>query len=114
MATKEKTKKMAAFGLPQNTAAALSYVVGWVTGLVFVLVEKDNQYVRFHAMQSVMFFAALTILSFVPVLGWLLSPLLMILGFIVWLVAIYKSYNGETFELPVVGKLAKKQLARMK
>jgi uncharacterized membrane protein len=113
MATKEKAK-MAAFGLPQNTAAALSYAVWWVSGLVFILVEKNNQFVRFHAMQSIMFFGALTILSFVPVLGWLLSPLLMILGFIVWLVAIYKSYNGETFELPVIGKFAKKQLAKMK
>src|SRR3989344_5088329 len=63
MASKEK---MAAFGLPQNTAGALAYVLGWLTGLVFVLVEKDNRYVRFHAMQSVMFFAVLTIASFVP------------------------------------------------
>jgi uncharacterized membrane protein len=113
MATKEKAK-MAAFGLPQNTAAALTYVLGWLTGLVFLLVEKDNRVIRFHAMQSVMFFGALTVLSFVPVIGWLLSPLLMILAFIVWLVSIYKAYNGEMLELPVVGKLAKKQLDKMK
>ena len=111
MATKEK---MAAFGLPQNTAAALAYVLGWLTGLVFVLVEKENRYVRFHAMQSLMFFAALTVASFIPVIGWLLSPLLMIVGFIAWLMCIYKAYAGEEVELPVVGKMAKKQLAKMK
>jgi len=114
MVTKETKTKMAAFGLPQNTAGALSYVLGWLTGLVFVLVEKENKYVRFHAMQSLMFFAVLTVASFVPVIGWLLSPLLMIVGFIAWLVCIYKAYNGEEFELPLFGKLAKKQLAKMK
>ena len=106
--------KMAAFNLPQNTAAALTYVLGWLTGLVFILVEKDNKIVRFHAMQSVIFFATLTIASFIPVIGWLLSPLLMIVGFIAWLICIYKAYNGEEFELPIAGKLARKQLAKMK
>ena len=114
MATKETKTKMAAFGLPQNTAGALAYVLGWLTGLVFILVEKDNRFVRFHAMQSLMFFAVLTVASFIPVVGWLLSPLFMIVGFIVWLIAIYKAYNGEEFELPLFGKLAKSQLAKMK
>ena len=109
-----KKEELVVFGLPQNTAAALAYVLGWLTGLVFLLVEKKNGFVRFHAMQSLMFFAALTVASFVPVIGWLLSPLLMIVGFIAWLVSIYKAYNGEEFELPVAGKLARKQLAKMK
>lgn len=109
-----KKEELVAFGLPQNTAAALTYVLGWLTGLVFLLVEKKNGFVRFHAMQSLMFFAALTVATFVPVIGWLLSPLLMIVGFIAWLAAIYKAYNGEEFELPIAGKLAKKQLAKMK
>jgi len=109
-----KKEELVVFGLPQNTAAALAYVLGWLTGLVFLLVEKKNGFVRFHAMQSLMFFAALTVASFVPVIGWLLSPLLMIVGFIAWLVSIYKAYNGEEFELPVAGKLARKQLAKLK
>ncbi|KKS79775.1 MAG: hypothetical protein UV54_C0028G0003 [Candidatus Beckwithbacteria bacterium GW2011_GWA2_43_10] len=108
------TVKKVAFGLEEKVACALTYVLGWVTGLVFLLMEKENQKVRFHAMQSLMFFAAMTIISFVPVIGWLLSPLVMIISFIVWLMSIYKAYNGEEFELPVAGKLAKKQLAKMK
>ena len=91
------TVKKVAFGLEEKVACALTYVLGWVTGLVFLLMEKENQKVRFHAMQSLMFFAAMTIISF-----------------IVWLMSIYKAYNGEEFELPVAGKLAKKQLAKMK
>ena len=113
MVTKVIAKKVA-FGLEEKVACALTYVLGWVTGLVFLLAEKENAKVRFHAMQSVIFFAAMTIISFVPVIGWLLSLLVMIVAFIVWLMSIYKAYNGEEFELPLVGKLAKKQLAKMK
>lgn len=113
MVTKAVSKKIA-FGLEEKVASALCYVLGWVSGLVFLLAEKDNKTVRFHAMQSLMFFAAMTVISFVPVIGWLLSPLVMIVAFIVWLMAIYKAYNGEQFELPIVGKLAKKQLEKMK
>lgn len=86
----------------------------WVTGLLFLLMEKKNAFVRFHAMQSILFFGGLTVITFVPVIGWLLSPFVMILGFVVWLMAIYKAYNGEKFELPVVGKIAKEQLKKIK
>lgn len=100
-------------GLPKNTAAALSYALGWLTGIVFLLIEKDP-FVRFHAMQSIIVFGGLTILVMVPVVGWILSPLVMIAGFILWLVLIFKAYQGEEFKLPVVGEFAKKQLARIK
>jgi len=70
--------------------------------------------VRFHAMQSLVFFAALTVISFVPVIGWLLRPIVKIVGFIVWLMSVYKAYNGEDLELPVAGKFAKQQLKKMK
>lgn len=100
-------------GLPKNTAAALSYVLGWLTGIVFLLIEKEP-FVRFHAMQSVITFGALTIIVILPVIGWVLSPLVMILGFVLWLVLIYKAYQGEEFKLPVIGNFAKKQLSKMK
>jgi uncharacterized membrane protein len=100
-------------GLPKNTAAALSYVLGWLTGIVFLLVEKDP-FVRFHAMQSIVVFGALTLLSFVPVVGWVLSPLIMIVAFALWLFLIYKAYQGEEFMLPYVGDLAKKLLGKIK
>jgi len=113
MAT-EKTSSAVVFGLPVNTACALCYLIGWVTGLGFLLAEKGNAKVRFHAMQSLLFFGGLTVISFVPVIGWLLSPFVLIIGFVVWLMSIYKAYNGEDFELPVVGKFAREQLKKMK
>ena len=64
----DKKESMVAFNLPQNTAGALTYVLGWVTGLVFLLIEKKNAFVRFHAMQSLIFFGALMILVMVPVI----------------------------------------------
>ena len=100
--------------LPKNTKAALCYVGGWITGLVFLLIEKEDKEVRFHAMQSLLAFAGLTILSMVPVIGWMISPLVMIAGFILWLVLIIKTYQGERVELPVIGDLAKKQLEKIK
>lgn len=100
-------------GLSKNTAAALSYVLGWLTGIVFLLIEKDP-FVRFHAMQSIIVFGALTILSFIPIIGWVLTPLIGIVGFVLWLVLIFKAYQGEEFKLPVVGEFAKKQLGKIK
>lgn len=100
-------------GLPKNTAAALSYVLGWLTGIIFLLIEKDP-FVRFHAMQSIITFGLLTLLSFVPIIGWILSPLVMIVGFVLWLVLIYKAYQGEEFKLPVIGDFAEKQLGKIK
>ncbi|HUV47114.1 MAG TPA: DUF4870 domain-containing protein [Candidatus Bathyarchaeia archaeon] len=101
-------------GLPRNTAAALSYVAGWVSGIIFLLLEKKDEFVRFHAMQAVITFGVLTILAIVPVIGWVLSPFVMILSFILWLVLIIKAWQGEKFELPIVAEFAKKQLKKIK
>jgi len=100
-------------GLPKNTAAALSYVLGWLTGIIFLLIEKDA-FVRFHAMQSIITFGILTLLSFIPVIGWILSPLVMIVGFVLWLLLIYKAYQGEEYKLPWIGEFAKKQMGKIK
>lgn len=100
-------------GLPRNTAAALSYVLGWLTGIIFLLVEKDP-FVRFHAMQSIVTFGILTIIPLVPVVGWVLSPLIIVAGFVLWLVLIFKAYQGEEFKLPVIGEFAKKQAGKVK
>lgn len=100
-------------GLPRNTEAALTYVLGWLTGIIFFLMSKDK-FIRFHAMQSIITFGIITILVMVPVVGWIISPLAMIVGFVLWLVLIFKAYQGEEFMLPVIGEFAKKQLAKMK
>lgn len=95
-------------GLPVNTEAALTYVLWWLSGIIFFLLEKDDDYIRFHAAQSIVVFGAITVASMVPIIGWMLSPLLMIAGFILWLVLILKAYKGEKYSLPFIGEWAQK------
>lgn len=111
-------------GLDPNVEAALSYVLGWITGLIFYLVERDNHYVRFHALQSVFFSIAvfvlygglnafLSLFRAVPginivmgLLGSLVSFLLGIAVFVVWIILMVRAYQGERYKLPVVGDMA--------
>lgn len=98
-----------ATGLKKETAAALAYVLGPVTGVIFLVLEKDP-FVKFHAMQSIVTFVGLFalqwILTFTIVLIFLV-PLVGILTFVLWLLLIYKAWMGESWEVPVFGKLAK-------
>ena len=110
-------------GLTPNLAAALSYLLMPLTGILFLVVEKTNAFVRFHAMQStvlgvawIVFWIGLTILtSLVPVLGWIvgfvISIVLWLGGFILWLLLMWNAYQGKEWELPVVGPFARKQLS---
>ena len=98
-------------GIDANVAAALSYLVGFVTGIIFLLAEKDNKFVRFHAMQSTLFFIAIVIidvlLQVIPILGALIVIFLLIpLSALVWLLMMYKAYQGEEYKLPLVGQWA--------
>ena len=76
-----------------------------------MLIEKDS-FVRFHAAQSVVTFGILTIIVLIPFL-WFFVPIAWIFGFVLWLVLIYKAYQGEEFKLPWVGDLAKKLLGKI-
>ncbi len=102
-------------GLGKNTAAALSYVLGPITGVIFLVLEKDK-FVRFHAMQSIVFgvvaFVLNMILGFTIILA-LVLPILWILEFVLWLVLIYKAWQGEEWELPVIGKFARTFLEKV-
>lgn len=107
-------------GMEPNLAAALSYLCGWITGLIFYLMEKENNFVRFHAMQSIVAFGALTVISIalsilsalpIPgtgILGFLGHIGVLIVGFAVWVICILKAYQGDRFHLPVAGEVAEK------
>ena len=107
-----KTTKTA-LGIEENIAGLLCYVLGFITGIVFLVLEKDNKFVRFHAMQSLATFVVLYAISIVvgmiAFIG-ILSILINILGLILWLLLMYKAFNGERFKLPVVGDFAEKQI----
>jgi uncharacterized membrane protein len=115
-------------GIQANVAGLLSYVLGWITGLIFFLIEKENKFVRFHAMQSIITFGGLCVLSIaiavfvgifaamgagflVPVLS-LINGLLGILGLILWILLMIKAYQGEKFKLPVAGDIAEKNVEK--
>jgi uncharacterized membrane protein len=96
-------------------AAALTYAVGWVTGLAFLVMEKDNRFVRFHAMQSTIVFATLSLsfilLQSIPLLGMLLSVFIVIpLSAVLWLLMMFKAYQGERFKLPIAGEMAEQRI----
>jgi uncharacterized membrane protein len=95
-------------GLDANVAAALSYLVGFVTGIIFLVVEKQNRFVRFHAMQSILVFAGIVVidilLNLVPLLGALAVAFVIVpASAVLWLLLMYKAYQGEEFRLPLVG-----------
>ncbi len=100
-------------GMEENLEALLTYVLGWITGIIFLLLEKNSKFVRFHAMQSTITFLGFTIvmfiLLFIPLIGWALNLLLAILGVIVWIVCIVKAYQGEKYKLPFIGDIAEKR-----
>jgi len=122
-------------GLDENIAALLSYIFGWVSGLVFFLIEKDSRLVRFHAMQSLLFNiligvvafalwivlfivfliasqlsgALTTLLSLVSVLVWVVFVIAIFGGLILCLV---KAFQGQYFKLPIIGNFAEKFSAK--
>ena len=101
----------------ENLMAAASYLLGFVTGIIFLLLEKQNKFVRFHAMQSTILFGGIFVaniaLGFIPILGWLVGLLLSLVAFILWIVLMWKAFQGEMYKVPKVGDLAEKQLAKM-
>jgi len=101
-------------GLQANIAGLLCYVLGWISGLVFILIEKENKFVRFHAMQSIIVFGTISIVSFVlswiPLIGSVISWLLSGLALVLWIVLMIKAYQGAMYKLPWAGNLAEKQV----
>jgi uncharacterized membrane protein len=116
-------------GLAPNVAGALSYLFGIITGIAFLLIEKENRFVRFHAAQSVVISGSLialgivmsilgSILAIIPVLGWIMGIVLMLFwllvglgGFVLWLVLMFRAYQGQEWRVPLAADYADKILA---
>ncbi len=106
-------------GLDPKIGAVIAYVGGWVTGIVMFVLEQQDDFIRFHAMQSILTFGGLTVLftavSIVPgvnILAIFLSPLVGIASLVVWIMLLIKAGQGERYKLPVVGDLAEQYSKR--
>jgi uncharacterized membrane protein len=103
-------------GLSANVAGLLCYVIGWVTGIVFLVLEKKSTFVKFHAYQSIMTFGVLfvvsLIFSWIPVIGWIIGTLIGILSFILWLILIIQAGTGKMWKVPWAGDWAEKQISK--
>lgn len=112
-------------GLAANVAGALAYLLGPVTGIIFLVVEKDSQFVRFHAAQSTVLGIAMivisvaigilsAILAIVPFVGTLVGVLLNfvfgLVTFVLWILMMWRAFNGEEWEFPVAGSYARSML----
>jgi uncharacterized membrane protein len=93
-------------GLDENVAGFLCYLFGFITGIVFLVVEKESRFVKFHAMQStitfLILFVILLIIGWVPILG----ILVWILCLILWVLLMIKALQGKRYSLPIVGRMA--------
>jgi len=111
--TQESSQEVSRTGLEPNLAGLLCYLAGFITGIVFLIIEKENRLVRFHAYQSLAVFGALFVFSLVagviPVIGALVNILLAPVGLILWIVLMVKAYQGERFKIPVAGDWAEEQ-----
>lgn len=128
-------KNKSSTGLEPNIGGFLSYLFGWLTGLIFLFLEKENKYIRFHALQSIFVFGTLNILyvlitvfqGIVISIAWGITGEELIIGAItgifglfiflinvaslaLWITLMIKAYKNETFEIPVAGEIAKKQV----
>ena len=114
-------------GLPSNVAAALA-CIPLIGGIIFYLLEKHDSFVRFYAMQSIIFGGAwfifsiiwnilYAVLAHIPVLGFVFALLLWIVwtvwnigAVIVWVIAMIKAFSGVRWEIPFIGPIARKQV----
>ena len=108
-----KPESESSTGLSANVAGLLCYVLTWVTGIIFVVLEKKSTFVKFHAWQSIMTFGVLTvaelILAWIPFVGWILSILIGILIFVLWIILMIQAGTGKMWKVPLAGDWAEKQ-----
>lgn len=104
-------------GLSENVAGLLCYLLGWITGLIFYLIDK-RPFVRFHAAQSIVVFGGLTVIRIVLAMLFVSSGLagfsmgigllwiVSIIGFVLWVLLMVKAYQGEKYRVPLAADLA--------
>ncbi|ASJ09188.1 hypothetical protein A3L11_08070 [Thermococcus siculi] len=106
--------KKTSLGMDENIEGLLTYVLGALTGIIFLILEKESDFVRFHAMQSTILFIGLWILQII--LGAIFGPLgtlVALIEIVVWIVGMLKAYQGERYKFPIVGDLAEQWVEKV-
>jgi uncharacterized membrane protein len=105
-------KEQSSTGLDENVAGFLCYLLWFITGIVFLVVEKKSSFVKFHAKQSTIAFLILFVI--ILILGWIpiIGILIVISSLILWLILMIKALRGERYMLPIVGKMAEEKTGR--
>lgn len=102
-------------GLDSNFAAALAYALGPIGGVVFLLIEKHDEFVRFHALQSIVTFTGVAVLHLVlrnlPLLAWTAGVPFLLLTVALWVFLMIKAFKRERYKVPVLGDFVERQLA---
>ncbi|NGP44657.1 hypothetical protein G4V62_06710 [Bacillaceae bacterium SIJ1] len=94
-------------GLDPKVAGLLCYLGVFITGIIFFIIEKESRYVKFHAMQSIVVFGALTVLSFIPLVGFIVY----FVQLVAWIALMVLAYQGNWTKVPFAGDIAEKQSA---
>lgn len=114
MANKLNPIGKSSLGMEENLAALLAIFFTPISAIILLIMEKDSKFVKFHAIQSIAIvvcvFVINIVLGFIPILGWILLLFINLGVFILWIVLLLKAYQGEWFELPVVGKFSMDQI----
>jgi len=104
-------------GLSTNVAGLLCYVLGWISGIVFLVIEKKSKFVKFHAWQSIMTFGVLTVaslvLGWIPIVGLVFGWLIGILALVLWIILMIQAGTGKMWKLPWAGNWAEKQASKV-
>ncbi len=99
-------------GISENKVAALAYAGMWLTGILLLLIERENKFVRFHAMQSLLTFLPLSlfvlVVAWVPYAGWIIADFVGFPAIFLALLFIVMAYKGMKFKIPFVGNYAYK------
>lgn len=110
--TNPELKNKGSMGLDENIGGMLCYI--FIVGLVFLFMEKENRFIRFHALQAVFLGVFLLLvniaLGVIPVIGWFISLLMGPIILILVIFMMYQAYQGKYYKLPILGEMVEKQL----
>jgi uncharacterized membrane protein len=92
-------------GMEPNVAAGVSVIFGWVSGLIFFLIEKESKFVKFWAFQAILLSVVGIVLCAIPFVNFVGGPLFLVL----WIISLIKAFSGKVHKWPVIGEVAAKQ-----